>query len=310
MTAILQISFCILVTLVILTCWKVSTRKSLEKMAIEKPRRVPFNEVTSFVGSTDFHALVSVTKYYHRLIKLGTHTDNLEGFLSSQLNQIKMYLLAGHSDFVDQVCETGFNGGHSSLALLFGNLHSAMTSFDFFNKSFQPLALALLEGIFGDDRIKVIPGDTKISLTNFTDHSTTFRCNLISVDGGHDFGSAMSDLTSFQKIAACDHILLMDDIFQKNADAWNAHHVDGAKLAWLESINRNSVRQFGCWEFYEDQEEIWRDSGVWGAAKRLPRAFCIGMFQLPHCPSNRGSSRILEIIKAIGLKPCASGCCN
>jgi hypothetical protein len=275
------------------------------------------------IGTDDLNLLVNGSKSLHRFIKEAQQKSKsknnlLEGFAAAQMKQLEFYMRAGNTQWVDTVCETGFNGGHSSLALLFGSTKSKLISFDLFNKPFQGQVLLSFQDTFGRDRVDMnnfVGGDSTVSLPKYIElRSSSVKCNIISIDGGHSFDVAYSDLINLRKIASCDHILLMDDIFQKYADVWNVHHVDGAKYAWIKAIKEKLIEQLGCYEYYEEQEDIWRDEGVWDAKKRLPRAFCVGTYtDLSNCKDSKnkaGRKRIKDIMKKMSLPSCPSSACN
>jgi hypothetical protein len=227
--------------------------------------------------------------------------------------QMQFYLEAGHTPWVHQVCETGFNGGHSAIALLYGNSNSSLTSFDLMDKSFQPAAMALFKSIFGEHRVQFVAGDSTKTVPAHLPRNGF--CQLFSVDGGHSYEVATADIINFQRLSDCDNIVLMDDIFQKYADTWNVHHVDGAMNAWVNAVSSNKIKQFGCYEYFINIENyfggIFVDSGV-GSWKKVPRAFCVGTFaSLPSCPpSKKAENRALEILKMMDLTPCAKSGCN
>jgi len=270
------------------------------------------------IGKEDMGGLMAASQKLHMLIKQvqsRSHEgekSNLEGFSTAQPKQVEFYLRAGNLSWIETVCETGFNGGHSALSLLYGSKTSRLISFDFMDKTFHPTVQRAFEESFGKERIQsFVAGDSTKTLPEFVkSNGGSVKCSIISIDGGHTLEVARSDIDNFFQLADCNHILLMDDIFQKYANKWNVHHVDGAKDAWVNAINQNKIKQFGCYEYYEDQEEIWRDKDVWGASKRLPRAFCAGTFVLPNCPHNVGVKAIKSILKVMDLPPCDQSGCN
>ena len=176
-----------------------------------------FSSFVDNVGSSNFYAFYDFLKVYHLLVKSAERGDHLEGFIAASRVQLEAYLLAGHTHWAHRICETGFNGGHSALALMFGSMGSKMSSFDFMDKSFQPLAMQLMKQLFGSDRITFIAGNTKTTLQNLT---AMHLCNIISIDGGHSYDDSSSDIMNFFHHSACNNIILMDDIFQKALVKW------------------------------------------------------------------------------------------
>jgi len=269
------------------------------------------------IGRVDMQGLRAASEKLHALIKQvqtrsqNQDKNNLEGFSTAQPKQVEFYLNAGNVSWVKTVCETGFNGGHSALALMYGSRTSKLISFDFMDKTFHPAVQKSFVESFGKERIQsFVAGDSTQTLPAFIQSNGAVKCNIISIDGGHTLEVAGKDIDNFYQMADCNHMLLMDDIFQKYANKWNVHHVDGAKDAWVRAIGQNKVKQLGCYEYYEDQEEIWRDKDVWGAGKKLPRAFCVGKFILPQCKHNFGGQAIKNILKGMNLPLCGKSGCN
>ena len=138
-----------------------------------------------------------------------------------------------------QVCEVGFNLGHSSLLwLLNPNPNVKVLAFDLGEHSYSKTAAKYLKGRFGEDRIEVIFGDSTKTIPNYTG---TTKCDLIFVDGGHTFEIAHSDITSFSRLARSNEhtVLIVDDINQ-----------DEVEEGWEKATHEGKVVGFG--EVYED----------------------------------------------------------
>lgn len=126
---------------------------------------------------------------------------------------------------VKTVCETGFNGGHSSLRWL---LHSGakVYSFDLGVHTYSaPRAKWLQEKFPG--RIEVFWGNSITEVPKFFAEHPEVRCNLVYVDGGHSWDVAEADLNNFKKVADPEYnVLLMDDVY------CIAPYCEGPHLAW------------------------------------------------------------------------------
>ena len=276
-----------------------------------------FKDMYKHLGLSNIGALLPSLELFHQVVKSSIFPGDpsFEGFLACQYRQVYLYMLSGATEWVRNVCETGFNGGHSAFSLLFSSNTSNILSFDLMNKRFQFVAKQLFESLFGVKRLSIIPGDSMESLPRYISEHPNHSCDLIAIDGGHQFQVALSDVLNFQQMSSCDNIVMMDDVFQKYSDEWGTHHVDGARDSWLQAISSGIIKQYGCYEFYEETSDVWVDVGVWGGSSLLPRSFCIRLFVKDSsiCPFNismKSEKRILEILKEIGLPSCEVGCCN
>jgi hypothetical protein len=266
------------------------------------------------IGSADLISLEFALKDMHKMVKAATKGDSLEGFMAVQSRQVRLYLEVGNTHWVRNICEVGFNGGHSAFSLLFGSKSSKLISFDFLDKSFQPLAMRLIKSIFGDSRASFVAGDSTRSIPAYSHSQSNTQCEVFSIDGGHSFEVASQDIRNFEPFSGCDNIVLMDDVFQNYADAWNAHHVDGAKRAWIAAIEAGTIRQYGCYEYLSEVHPVFVDIGVLDGATILPRSFCIGHYNnINGCGPDshlRSEARILDILTSMGLTACEKGGCN
>jgi len=125
----------------------------------------------------------------------------------------KLYAAVAALPCVKCVCEVGFNVGHSTIVWLDDDRSDrTVVSFDFFDSKASEAGVRFLD----DDRLTVVPGNSAVTLPAFADaaSSSSFRCDLLVVDGGHSIADARSDLTHMRRLAnPAFHLLLVDDIF-------------------------------------------------------------------------------------------------
>ena len=120
-----------------------------------------------------------------------------------------------------QICESGFNAGHSAVSWLLAAPHAKYQGFDageLFHK-YPRKNMELLQLLFGKERVQVEFGDSRNTLLEFAKRRTTnrtvvgtFVCDLIHVDGGHFEDVPYKDLANFRHIADRSTLLVMDDI--------------------------------------------------------------------------------------------------
>ena len=149
-------------------------------------------------------------------------------------------LLATNEDTVE-VCEIGFNMGHSSLLWLLESERTRVRAFDLGKAWYNRPALEHLQETFGEERIQVVFGDSTEKLEAYSFQGKP--CALIFIDGGHTYDTALSDIRQLEKAArpAIDggHTLLLDD----------PNHPDVGR-AWQAAINDGIVLHHG--DVFED----------------------------------------------------------
>ena len=108
------------------------------------------------------------------------------------------------------ICETGFNSGHS--AVFFLELHPSVRyhGWDLGTEfSASKHSAELLKHRYGD-RIELVWGDSKITVPRHL-NSTKLKCDIISVDGEHTYEGSLSDLRHFIHASKNTSLVLVDD---------------------------------------------------------------------------------------------------
>ena len=117
-----------------------------------------------------------------------------------------------------QYCETGFNGGHGTAAMLLTSPQIDVHSWDLFAWGYSNSAVKLLNTYFnvpgGRHRFTEHRGNTRNSIPDFlaTEKGRTLKCDIILVDGDHAAGGALADLRNMRSMATCNATVLIDDI--------------------------------------------------------------------------------------------------
>lgn len=142
---------------------------------------------------------------------------------------------------VQTVCETGFNGGHGTLRWL---LHSSPTtkvySFDIGQHSYSKPAADWFSQLF-PGRHTITWGDSTKTIPAFKAANPNVKCNLIFVDGGHDYNVAAADLINFWGMADPNYnVLLMDDVFCSSV------FCQGPNAAWTNLISSGAAAQISA----------------------------------------------------------------
>merc|ERR1712037_761980 len=95
-----------------------------------------------------------------------------------------MYFHVARGPTVRNICEVGFNAGHSAAVFLNANPEAAVYSFDIGPFPYTRGNAELMEQLF-DDRFEYIQGPSGDTVPEFHRQRPNVRCDVISVDGDH-----------------------------------------------------------------------------------------------------------------------------
>ena len=178
--------------------------------------------------------------------KLATAGHVNEGFSGQVTGQVLFYMLLARQPWVRQVCEIGFNAGHSALYWLASSNRTNLLSFDLGYHKYAKV-MAEYMGSAYPGRFQVVWGDSTKVIPQFVQQLVAsgkmISCDVIVVDGGHSYDVAITDLRNMRAFAGSSrHLLLMDDT------PCVAGYCDGPTKAWREM--RNFVKPlFGCMNY-------------------------------------------------------------
>jgi len=110
------------------------------------------------------------------------------------------------------VCETGFNSGHSAAFFLELDPNIRYHGWDLGEYTAAKPAAALLQKKYGDKRVNVVWGDAKKTVPAHL-QATQTKCDIVSVDGEHTYEGALSDLQHFARALknSTTALVLVDD---------------------------------------------------------------------------------------------------
>lgn len=110
-----------------------------------------------------------------------------------------------------QVCETGFNLGHSAITWLSAAPNVHLLSFDLGEHRYSAFGARFVRRVFGNDRFSIVFGDSlKTVPAHFARHPE-LKCDVFMVDGGHAYEVAMGDLLNAVRHIVPHGLLLIDD---------------------------------------------------------------------------------------------------
>ncbi len=152
---------------------------------------------------------IEINKLNKYLISKGFSKD-IEGNSGEFIEEQKKYLDIAVNPLIKNVCEIGFNAGHSSVLFLWANKNIKLYSFDLGNHDYTIPAATYLREIY-HDRLELILGFSSKTVPKWIDKNIDIKCNVLIIDGGHKYREAITDLKNFAKLADEFNILIIDD---------------------------------------------------------------------------------------------------
>ena len=170
------------------------------------------------------HFEATVKRIYEAELDKGSKRTFIEGNSGGVRHQSRLYHWLAGRPWVNTICETGFNAGHSTLQWLTGSDHAKVYSFDIgSNYYIRPMADYLNRTFPG--RLHLTIGNSLKTVPRFAASCRDVKCDVIVVDGGHSYDVALGDQRNFRDLANVErNVLVVDD---KDAD--------GVKSAWKET---------------------------------------------------------------------------
>ena len=178
--------------------------------------------------------------------KLATAGLVNEGFSGQVPGQVVFYVLLARQPWVRQVCEIGFNAGHSALYWLAANNRTNLLSFDLGFHDYAKVMADYMTSAY-PGRFQIVWGDSTKTVPQFVNHlqnsGKMLSCDVIVVDGGHTYEVAIADLRNMRPFARTSrHLLLLDDT------PCVASHCEGPARSWREM--RTVIKPlFGCMNY-------------------------------------------------------------
>lgn len=160
----------------------------------------------------DFNVARTAIELGHHDAHFGVHRASAirYGSVAADLTQQSFYWRVASSPAVRQICEVGFNGGHSSALWLSANPTAKLISFDLFDNktvAFQGRNLEVLKRVF-PGRIRAHKGD---SLRTVHAAHIAPRCDLVHIDGRHSYENTVLDAYNLMAHAHPTALFLFDD---------------------------------------------------------------------------------------------------
>ena len=164
--------------------------------------RAAFTEIDELVRSKRLSATGNISKVPRQL-------SSYFWLVANTISDV-LSMSSSSTNTTINVCETGYNAGHS--AAFFLEIHPFIRYYGWdlgteFSSA-KPVA-EMMKKKFGD-RFHTIWGDSKVTVPSYL-NATGIKCDVISVDGEHTMNGSLSDLRNFMVASKNTSLFLVDD---------------------------------------------------------------------------------------------------
>jgi hypothetical protein len=115
----------------------------------------------------------------------------------------------------ENICEIGFNAGHSSMLLLLGKSDklSKFTIFDIGHHAYTRPCFEYIKTKFSDVNFEYIEGDSTITIPEWIqmNKELMYKYDLVHVDGGHTEHCIFNDMKHADLLLKKNGIMIVDD---------------------------------------------------------------------------------------------------
>jgi hypothetical protein len=113
------------------------------------------------------------------------------------------------------ICEIGFNAGHSALLLLLGNTASEInfTIFDINHHTYTSECYDYIKTKFPQVNFEFVEGDSVVMIPEWTREYRKYETfDIIHVDGGHALDIIQNDFANSVKLLKKNGVIIIDDV--------------------------------------------------------------------------------------------------
>lgn len=168
----------------------------------------------------------------------------MEGYISNEQRQWIQSFFSQHQ-YITSIAQTGFNGGHSAVALLETRSNIRLTSFDIHEHDYISAAEQYVNKTY-PQRHTLIEGDSVKTVPWYK--GTLF--DAVFIDGGHEVDVAYADIVNLQRHTKPGGIIIVDDYLP------HMPFGQGPVVAWQRAKDEGAVEEVGVIAT-EDNTRAW-----------------------------------------------------
>jgi hypothetical protein len=116
---------------------------------------------------------------------------------------------------VENICEIGFNAGHSTMLMLLGRNNTPLnfTIFDIGHHSYTKPSFDYIKSKFSHVNFEYVEGDSTTTIPEWINNhkELTYKYDLVHVDGGHTEHCISNDIKNADLLVKKNGIIIIDD---------------------------------------------------------------------------------------------------
>jgi len=141
------------------------------------------------------------------------HNESLNLYPDLYSKQLNLFWCGKQG--VENICEIGFNAGHSTMLLLLGRNNSPInfTIFDIGHHSYTKPCLEYIKSKFTHVNFEYVEGDSTITMPEWINNHEELinKYDVVHVDGGHDEHCISNDMKNADLLVKLNGIVIVDD---------------------------------------------------------------------------------------------------
>ncbi len=169
--------------------------------------------------------------------------DEMEGHSQQISAQTDTLVKLVSSPLIHRVFEIGFNAGHSSDTFLRAKPDVSVVSCDISNRKCVQAGKKYID-ITYPSRHTLLIGDSTLVVPQFSKDNPQVKFDIIFIDGGHEYETAMADLLNCKALAHENTIVIMDDVSELTNDKDTSWAI-GPTRVWKELVQQRVIQEMG-----------------------------------------------------------------
>jgi len=141
---------------------------------------------------------------------------------------------------VENICEIGFNAGHSAMLLLLGRSNTPLnfTVFDIGHHIYTKPCYNYIKSKFSHINFEYIEGDSTITMPEWihTHPGLVYKYDVVHVDGGHTEHCISNDLKNADLLVKPNGIIIVDDTNDKTINSYVDSYLSSGKYIELKLL--------------------------------------------------------------------------
>lgn len=135
------------------------------------------------------------------------------------------------------ICEIGFNAGHSTMLILLGRDDTPLnfTIFDIGHHPYTRPCVEYIKKTFSHVNFEYVEGDSTITMPEWINKNTDLlhQYDVVHIDGGHDENCIYNDMKNADLLVKVNGILIVDDTYHEVINNYVNLYISSGKYVEL-----------------------------------------------------------------------------